>query len=1485
MSLLDTFTDEVLEEDLPVGAIEARPDGPSVLDTFTDDVAEPERAADVVVEDALVAAAPRGALKRPAAAKSRGRPKATTTAMRDLLAAGSADEQAGPVQKKTKAEAGRLGAAARWCRKEAPVVDDGPAVPEALALVPWVEGKGAVPDHPMVDKSLTAVVTASAEKIAAQPSKIDISKEAKLINSCRTIQSKVSLAKSTGIHHKTVTRKLILLSTLCVLMKRKRGEDNIDAVWNLLKEKAVHTCKGILRCCKDKSDEVQLRCAVRDSLDAHKRQAAADGSAQITPPNSVVAKILQITRTIGCLWQVDDAFIMLVQPRPTTIRNIAATSAESIRDGWERQGLTDEAERNRWQYLMRMSITDSHRGILRADWSMLLDRPWEWLLKVLCDLHVQQKIAEVVFAGYYQDAKGLLHSTLALQFAGCWVDFKRIWEEYVEDHVVIIPNDGHYPGPEADAHRELVFDKYCRGATLDDAGRLPSALVSSTHAKRSICNGNYRLRGRIEHIEKGCCKDRKDTINKYKVNIIHREVRPPQWAYDKWKGIEPSFDFHGWGFECNNQFEPVFRKLFQGTSWPKPTFGPQAFFAIVPSDADAVEQDNGDGANDADDNLLAALVPAAAGLDAQLPGLEDPEKGAAAAERQKCYRKNVIVWLDSEPRPRMWTMREIMRDQQKALDLSLKDVGPKFHERNQQRRRENPTAEVRSRVMKAVLGDYTRPSAKAYSSLVRNFWRNMPKEYITHELEIMTYISCASCRATSYQLREVRWRMWPFLPFLSQDPDQYDAITTKMEYTVNHEPCVMDPFFWDLMSKDFKTLAAIRSKVFAAILRFLEYLLELENGSTEANNAALRRQCKRAIQSKLLSMDDLSLFWTFKSVAQAHFDIWGFGDLPGDDVLPTEDATAPANVAPTPGGGLQRAYFHKYKDTAKDETGQVQFGELNRRFNEEQRKPFSQILEDLKPMGQAATKAHQAKQALEQAGHTVRHSSFGVTKPRDIERAKTRMMVKSLSDAMAPPTAAAASSTALVPYAAGSTALAIVQSHVGPDLGQQTQLVRRVAHHRAMEANAKERESRVALREVLHGPAGVGSIDLSSVRLSPGSQLFADPFADLPVFHFYDPCVAEAATVVASPSFNKKFGGISRDALCKAWSVEHLYREPTSLPDIGTMPSDYAPTACFRDGGGVCLCQGQGLLWGLGRKRLAALLANNCPPKTLARRQLQGGRFVLQLQGRYFFHIALMYLNPRRPTFIQCSFRTSCSWGGYAIFPEYDHGSILVARTDVEAMQLLNLRTEASCRIWELTGSSRRFEAFRPAERLTVKLASEPKSNDFVFYEGPGQELNRAVEERRAKAKRAAAKPRPAKTKPAPSPRPQRVRRNQVAPKAGQLGAELEHLRRPPAPRLAIEDVPADGSGMAVDSTPTDYSEIDRAARELFEPESTDEDKEPDSGFHEVVAPDGGVSADMFWANAFSDEQLGGSGDEVVQPLHPANDEVDVEELFADGSH
>ncbi len=155
--MLDTFTDEVLEEDLPVGAIEARPDGPSVLDTFTDDVAEPERAADVVVEDALVAAAPRGALKRPAAAKSPGRPKAITTAMRDLLAAGSADEQAGPVQKKTKAEAGRLGAAARWCRKEAPVVDDGPAVPEALALVPWVEGKGAVPDNPLVDKSLTAV--------------------------------------------------------------------------------------------------------------------------------------------------------------------------------------------------------------------------------------------------------------------------------------------------------------------------------------------------------------------------------------------------------------------------------------------------------------------------------------------------------------------------------------------------------------------------------------------------------------------------------------------------------------------------------------------------------------------------------------------------------------------------------------------------------------------------------------------------------------------------------------------------------------------------------------------------------------------------------------------------------------------------------------------------------------------------------------------------------------------------------------------------------------------------------------------------------------------------------------------------------------------------------------------------------------------------------------------------------------------------------
>ena len=68
------------------------------------------------------------------------------------------------------------------------------------------------------------------------------------------------------------------------------------------------------------------------------------------------------------------SYIMWCAKHPCTCRAIERTTAECIKDGIERQGLTSDAIRDLFSHCFRMSICDDHSGIYKADFAMLQSR-------------------------------------------------------------------------------------------------------------------------------------------------------------------------------------------------------------------------------------------------------------------------------------------------------------------------------------------------------------------------------------------------------------------------------------------------------------------------------------------------------------------------------------------------------------------------------------------------------------------------------------------------------------------------------------------------------------------------------------------------------------------------------------------------------------------------------------------------------------------------------------------------------------------------------------------------------------------------------------------------------------------------------------------------------------------------------------------------------------------------------------------------------
>ena len=246
--------------------------------------------------------------------------------------------------------------------------------------------------------------------------------------------------------------------------------------------------------------------------------------------------------------------------------------------------------------------------------------------------------------------------------------------------------------------------------------------------------------------------------------------RATLWVCSRWVGVEQPADAIGLLMGIHGLFEPTYKGTFisekdnqkaakrqrlahagpghgpgpvpaphsaagSGTAAPAGTHAGSLVAVAAPALQDAAaEPGESSGASDAGDADMAADNP---------DDIPEPEKELSDEQRQSCYQKNVITWLESQPAGRLFVFRKNIGIEQAAQGRLIRSSGYRF-ECSQLK----ADAAGKQRIYPALNGArglYTIESLKEYSVAVfqSSEW----------EISLTTWVptSCPSVRTVCWQ--------------------------------------------------------------------------------------------------------------------------------------------------------------------------------------------------------------------------------------------------------------------------------------------------------------------------------------------------------------------------------------------------------------------------------------------------------------------------------------------------------------------------------------------------------------------------------------------------------------------------------------------------------------------------------------------------------------------------------------------------------------
>ena len=120
------------------------------------------------------------------------------------------------------------------------------------------------------------------------------------------------------------------------------------------------------------------------------------------------------------------------------------------------------------------------------------------------------------------------------------------------------------------------------------------------------------------------------------------------------------------------------------------------------------------------------------------------------------------------------------------------------------------------------------------------------------------------------------------------------------------------------------------------------------------------------------------------------------------------------------------------------------------------------------------------------------------------------------------------------------------------------------------------------------------------------------------------------------------------------------------------VPESSKASACYRNGGGFCICKGNGVLLRLAAAALGRCLCVKATKGTIFRRLLKGAWIVMRV-GDLFWNIGLQYFRPRRPTFVRMTLRPEVVWNESVVDPIYRENGDALAHNVFAALTPLDL--------------------------------------------------------------------------------------------------------------------------------------------------------------------------------------------------------------------
>ena len=1153
---------------------------------------------------------------------------------------------------------------------------------------------------------------------------------------------------------------------------------------------------------------------------------------------TAIAKLLQVSVTISALWEVQpDNFVCAVFKSPTTVRAIEKNNAESLMEGTTREVVIPDWARSAFNSHTRMVVADAHSANEKADLAIAFERrDWQQLIKLLCMLHKKHRSAFLQWQVFPMEVQGLLHTTLSLSFTGSMRKFRKSARKFLDNFLVLRPYGSAGAGEDAADFRRHVNDKFGKQAH-DLSGPRSAKRLKARQARDRLLNGDWRKAFMVEHYCKGCCSNRKDCLKQCQIFIIDEWERPPGWCRSRWLGSEDALDWNGLLMNLHGMLVPIYLHAFFGKPWDKP----------CPDDADGDDDNAGSDHAEAD-----AHGPGEEVHDG--PDLPEPQPEMDAMQRQKTYRNNAIIWFDSDPRGRLWILKELHHEQQTSQKRLLAQVGSGWEDRELLKECLGGSARFRCKL--AHDGEFTHPYLRAYAEMARTpaRWNHLSQPHRTHFNAVLIFRGAAASSAAMAQLEMWPQRAWPFIPveLLSKQRSKQMECAKRIMRDFTERPCVMDPFWFHHVKVHFYSIDRLIGPRCIAFVKQVFMLAEIDNGSVEASNAQLLRFTRAHLQTHKIDLLDLSALWVLGGSKSEALSPYG----PGEVVHYADDADVEVEEKKMAagGGGLQRAFVSKFasqhRKGGKDNNATIDFATIGQMYRDELAKPHSEILETLREPAAAATEVARANFKLFQSHGNSKKciSGLGCVPKRLVQKQQQAVEDEALMSILRSAASASVSDAsvagafdehAVVPYqhnVDGAEAAvdaehlisAIVTFTGSSDIRVQRQHIARISRVHARQRAKVIREEVERFRECVRRAPLFNAVDFCSVpMLPPGAYLRPYTYSGLPVVRWSDNGLPEAVRSVSTMlAAHASLGTM----LERCWHTEHMFIANDALDPIGTLPTAARPTECFRRGMGQCICRGRGYLVALARTRLAQVLATQAPKKTTMRKHMVRGQIIATI-GEFVFHISLMYFRPVRPTYVQLERDEPEFFHGFDAYRcKYNGEGFFQIVSDISALEMMNLDQPLTVRLLKLVSLSVPLDPFVPGTRLLAQNLEAPLDSPIQFWDGSEEELRK--DERQREQQRHRAEKRAAKAQAAP-PRAKCGPHPQAAP-----GRRPQANNEEQALQSCSEDEDSENCFMGIASTAQDdvpisdiVQQVDRDEDEVAELFGDFESDEAEEGY------------------------------------------------------